>query len=860
MSLNGTMVRFTGQLRELQASLAELLPAVQANAGWGVPGGQVLAALGELRTTLEELQVAEEELRRQAESQDDLRTAVEGERQYYFELFDAAPDAYVVTDMDGRIRAANQAAAQLLNVAGQWLAGKPLSIYFAADSRRGLRQRLQKLSEAPDGLAWEDQVQPRQAAPIEVAVSVSPKRPVGAGQPELRWRFHNITSRRESERALRDSEERYHRLVHASLEAIYLYESYSRRVLEANPAFLRLLGYNANEVQHLTVYDIAGHNRASIEAKWQQIMAGGPVDLGERLWRHKDGHLLDVQVTASRIRQGERDIIAIIGRDISAHKAAEARLRESEARFRRLAENAPDIIYRFRLRPDPGFEYISPAVTAMLGFTPDEFYADPELGARHTHPDDRDILRGVLNNPVRTGQLITIRRIAKDGRVVWTEQRPVVLCDDQGVPVAVEGIIRDITAQKRSEMENARLYEAERDQRALAEALRRTAELLNSTLDFGQVLDQILLQAEDLVQYDLALITLLEPEEQLNEVRSRGHEKFGRPEFAGQRRHTLADFPLLSAAATSGQPRAIPDTAADPDWVVVPETNWIRSHVLAPLRMKRHVTGFISLNSRTPNFYSEAHAPRLQALADQAAVALENALLFKQLHQGRQQLQHLSQRLLEVQETERRLIARELHDEIGQALTGLKLFLEVDHRGSRETPRDKLGTARSLVEDLISRVRDLSLELRPTMLDDLGLVPALLWLFERYRSQTGIEVSFQHIGVDRRFDPDLETAAYRIVQEALTNVARYAGVETATVNLWADAATLNVQVEDAGQGFDPNRARSEHPSNGLAGMRERATLLNGQLTVETAPGAGTQITAELPLRQATGAPEPARTA
>jgi signal transduction histidine kinase len=161
-----------------------------------------------------------------------------------------------------------------------------------------------------------------------------------------------------------------------------------------------------------------------------------------------------------------------------------------------------------------------------------------------------------------------------------------------------------------------------------------------------------------------------------------------------------------------------------------------------------------------------------------------------------------------------------------------------------------LARAQSLVEELISRVRDLSLELRPTMLDDLGLVPALLWLFERYTAQTGIQVSFQHIGLDRRFDSDLETAAYRIVQEALTNVARYAGVQQATVNLWADAATLNVQVEDSGKGFDPDRARAAHPSTGLAGMRERATLLNGQLTVETAPQAGTQITAELPLRPA----------
>jgi PAS domain S-box-containing protein len=648
--------------------------------------------------------------------------------------------------------------------------------------------------------------------------------------------------------ALHGSEARYRQLLHASLEAIYLYELYSRRVLEANPAFLRLLGYTANEVTSLTVYDIAAHDRADIDTRWQQIIAGSPVDLGERRWRHKDGRMIDVRVTAARIRQGDHDIVAIIGRDITGQKAAEARLRESEARFRRLAENAPDIIYRFRLKPDPAYEYVSPAITRLLGFTPEEFYADPQLGLRQTHPDDQEVLRLGAFNLTRGSQPMIIRRYARDGRLVWTEQRPVVLYDERGEAVAVEGIIRDITAQVEATQEIERLYQAERDQRALAEALRRTAELLSTTLDFEQVQDQILAHAGVLVPSDLALLTLLEGDEHFRIVRSRGKGPFALPESTAEVRFAVADFPLMRELVHTAQPQTIPDTALSPLWVVVPEMAWVRSQVRAPLRLKGHVGGTLSLSSATPNFYTREHAPRLQALADQAAVALENSLLFERLRTGRQQLQDLSQRLLEVQESERRLLARELHDEIGQALTGLKLFLEADQRGG-ETPRDKLGRAGALVEDLINRARDLSLDLRPTMLDDLGLLPALLWQFERYTAQTGIDVSLQHVGIDRRFDPEVETAAYRIVQEALTNVARHAGVTRVTVTLWADSAVLSVQIEDSGRGFDPTRARAGHVSSGLAGMRERATLLGGQFTVETAPGAGTQITAELPLRQ-----------
>jgi signal transduction histidine kinase len=140
------------------------------------------------------------------------------------------------------------------------------------------------------------------------------------------------------------------------------------------------------------------------------------------------------------------------------------------------------------------------------------------------------------------------------------------------------------------------------------------------------------------------------------------------------------------------------------------------------------------------------------------------------------------------------------------------------------------------------------------MLDDLGLLPALLWLVERYTAQTGVRVSFERGPLPERFDPAVETAAYRIVQEALTNVARHAGVREAVVRLWADADWLGLQVEDRGAGFDPRAVAG--PSAGLSGMRERAQLLGGHLEVESAPGQGTRVTAGLPLRGADEASPP----
>jgi PAS domain S-box-containing protein len=221
----------------------------------------------------------------------------------------------------------------------------------------------------------------------------------------------------------------------------------------------------------------------------------------------------------------------------------------------------------------------------------------------------------------------------------------------------------------------------------------------------------------------------------------------------------------------------------------------------------------------------------------------------QQLQESSERLRELSRRLLEVQELERRHLARELHDEIGQILTGLQFSLETSLRLEGDDLRASLSESQRLVKDLTARVRDLSLRLRPTMLDDLGLLPALLWHLERYTAQTKIHVGFEHRGLDRRlYPPEVETAAYRIIQEALTNIARHAGVREATVRLWRDRDRLVLHIDDKGRGFDSPAVLSRDRSSGLSGMRERAVLLGGHLTVASVPGEGTSVNAELPFQ------------
>jgi signal transduction histidine kinase len=242
------------------------------------------------------------------------------------------------------------------------------------------------------------------------------------------------------------------------------------------------------------------------------------------------------------------------------------------------------------------------------------------------------------------------------------------------------------------------------------------------------------------------------------------------------------------------------------------------------------------------------HKPNADASSLRRAIryALERARHQRILRRSEERLRSLSRRLVEAQEAERRSIARELHDEIGQALTALDVKLEL--AGRAEDPRPTLAECQTLLSELMARTRSLSTGLRPAGLDDLGLLPALLHHIRRYTDQTGVRVDFAHTGLEARRAPaEVETAAFRVTQEALTNVARHAGVNEAAVRITHDQSGLWLEIRDQGRGFDVDTAMADGTSSGLPGMQERAMLVGGRLTIASTPGAGTCVSAEVPL-------------
>ncbi len=209
--------------------------------------------------------------------------------------------------------------------------------------------------------------------------------------------------------------------------------------------------------------------------------------------------------------------------------------------------------------------------------------------------------------------------------------------------------------------------------------------------------------------------------------------------------------------------------------------------------------------------------------------------------------------ILHAQEEERKRIARELHDETSQALTSLLISLALlEESVTDPVGRERICDTRTLAHQTLRAVRNMSLDLRPSALDDLGLLPALRWYVKQFQQKCGIEVELTATGLKERLPPEVETALYRMIQESLTNTAKHAHASHVWVTLTEDGLLLRATIRDDGRGFDAAGMLRKHWQErglGLAGMQERAALLDGAVEIESEPGAGALITATIPLRQ-----------
>jgi len=498
---------------------------------------------------------------------------------------------------------------------------------------------------------------------------------------------------------------------------------------------------------------------------------------------------------------------------------------------------SPMVLFRWSM--DKGLEYVSESV-AQFGFSAAELLSGEISWLAQVYPQDLPrIQQQALDSMAQGFYRREYRIVTRDGQVRWVDECTQVQCDASGKAVSNQVVLVDITDRKRRQ--DQLQQEIARNQ-----ALLRVAERLNVQLDLFTVLSTLCEETTRDLDVTAASVTLYRPADDTLVLRA----QHGLPADYLQRFVPTPRVVHEEYVQRMGRRIIIPDVQAMPS---LPNAEAyahhnVRTLIVVSLEPHDQLVGTLNIYvMRQPRTFAAGDLALIDGLASFAATAISNAQLYERANVAQRQLQVLSRRLVEVQETERRHIARELHDEVGQALTGLKLLLETSVHLPPDALRARLAEAQALAAELMADVRNLSLNLRPAMLDDLGLLPTLQWYFGRYMSQTQVRVVFKHARLEARFGSEVETAAYRIVQEALTNVARYAGVNEVTVRIWADDRALNMQIEDQGNGFDSEATLLSASSSGLTGMRERATLLGGSLEIETAPGKGVSLTAALPL-------------
>lgn len=258
-------------------------------------------------------------------------------------------------------------------------------------------------------------------------------------------------------------------------------------------------------------------------------------------------------------------------------------------------------------------------------------------------------------------------------------------------------------------------------------------------------------------------------------------------------------------------------------------------------------------NDEIQAFNRELDARVQERTAAYESAAKENARLYRELQQKEKIRGELLHRAISAQEDERKRIARELHDETSQGLSALMVGLDTVQMASTQDlckATARLQSCKSIAENLLRNIHRLIADLRPTLLDDLGLVPAIAWYGEQRLKPLGIAFRMDEAGVTARLEPTLETALFRIAQEAITNAARYAKASSVTVQLGHEYGYVTLEITDDGQGFDPamlDPSQSRGQGLGLRGMQERANILGGELRLEAAPGQGTTIIVCVPV-------------
>lgn len=670
-----------------------------------------------------------------------------------------------------------------------------------------------------------------------VYVEASVARTTYAGEVVALSYLRDVTDRKRTEQQIQTLNEQLQAVVRASPVAIVALDTEDRVTLWSSAAEA-MFGWKEKEVLGKQYPIVPEDYYASSEANRQYVLAGNTHVGVEVRRQRKDGTLIDLSLSSAPLRNAEGEITGLmtILEDITERKQMEQEREEVLRRNQALVDALGQIVYDWRPRTDELFwdgDY-----TKVLGYSSEEIGTTTESWTGRVHPDDLETVLAEVERATRERCTYDLeyRFRHRNGSYRWMHDRGILFVNAQGELERIIGVFIDITDRKQTEAE-----------------LKRQAR----RLELVHRIDSAILHAES-------------PDEIVRVGLDRIHDFFRcwRVSLAIYDPDTEQSVILATSAKTKTEVEAGMSISGPPGWDTsvlrdgdifiardVPTVDdpppvlrrlvdeGLHSFASVPLLAQGKLLGVLNLAYDTSPDWESQELDVAREIGDQLAIALYQARMREQLHA-------LAEYLQEAREEERARLARDIHDDLGQALTAIKFDIS---RLKQQFPEDaselyeQADEISALVDSTIQVVRRVLTELRPGILDDLGLVAAIEWQVHEFSNRTGIRCTSTLKADDTALPQKLATTLFRICQEALTNVARHAGATHVHVSLETRPEVLVLTVRDNGRGIDEHQL-SDSVSLGLQGMRERARPWGGDVTFETNADAGTTVTASIPRK------------
>jgi len=618
------------------------------------------------------------------------------------------------------------------------------------------------------------------------------------------------------------------------------------RITYFNPAAEKITGFLAQDAVGMYCKDVFKNPLCVCDCALKRAVAEDrDVQNREYVITNIDGQKIPIICSTSPFRDASGRITGglEIFKDITELRRLQEEIVRREKKYRRIFEGSHDMIYTSNLQGR--LLDVNEAGVDLLGY-PDKAQllkiGSTERFYRSAKDREQFLKRINQEGYVKDFEVDFLRRNGSSIRALISSRR---YENPETGDIELEGIIKDITHRKRAEEET---HQRNRE----LSLLNRIAMALNHNLGLSHVLPDTLTDVLNLLGLKRGAIILIDRTEKVPRIEARR----GLPEHDSDGTDQLVfKDQLLKKYLLEGDVVLKPEPTFPPFRVRYRGlngriTSWLTCFLITS---QGRGVGFFALDMPRQRELKEHEIHLMGSLGNFLGSAIESAQLMETIRRHRQDLKRLTEKLFASQEEERRRIARELHDEAGQSLTGVKLALErLEEKVGRSNHRAKaqIGEIHAMIRRTSEEIRRLSYHLHPTLLSDLGLEPALNLYFKEIRNHAGIHIDFHMVGFDQRLSVDIETVFYRFSQEALTNTLKHAGAPNFRLSIIKSYPRIIFLAEDDGCGFDTGIIDKDKRSLGLLGMRERAHLLGGSFQLRSKPEEGTRIRIEIPYIEA----------